>query len=179
MLGVANHLIGGTLLHDHAIGHEHDLIGDLAGERHLVGHHDHGHTLIGKVAHNAQNLADHLRVERTGRLIEEHQVRVHGQRTRNSHTLLLTTGQLSREAVFLALQTNLGELFEGNRLRLSLGTAQNLNLSNRAVIQDVQVTEQVELLEHHTHVGTHAVNVYVRVGDLGIAHHDGAVVRLL
>jgi hypothetical protein len=28
-------------------------------------------------------------------------------------------------------------------------------------------------------VGTHAVNVYVRVGDLGIAHHDGAVVRLL
>ena len=41
------------------------------------------------------------------------------------------------------------------------------------------MAEQVELLEHHTHVGTHAVNVYIRVGDLGIAHHDGAVVRLL
>ena len=72
MLGVANHLIGGALLHDHAVGHEDDLIGDLAGECHLVSHHDHGHALVSKVAHNTQNLADHLRVERTGRLVKEH-----------------------------------------------------------------------------------------------------------
>ena len=77
---------------------------------------------------------------------------------RHSHTLLLTTGQLEREAVFLPSRPTLASCSRATA-RLSPGTAQNLNLSDRAVIQNVQVAKQVELLEHHTHVGTHAVNV--------------------
>ena len=42
-LRVADHLIGGSLLHDVAAVHEQDPVCNLAGEAHLVGHDHHGH----------------------------------------------------------------------------------------------------------------------------------------
>ena len=46
-----------------------------------------------------ENLTDQFGVERGGRLVEEHDLRIHGERTGNRDTLLLTSGQLGRVVV--------------------------------------------------------------------------------
>src|SRR5437899_2826656 len=72
-------------LHDHALVHEDDAVGDLAGEAHLVGDHDHGHALAGEVEHDVEHLVDDLGIERAGGLVEEHHLGPHGpQRTTTS-----------------------------------------------------------------------------------------------
>src|SRR3954467_3301909 len=63
-------------LDDDATVHEDDGVPDLAGEAHLVGHDDHRHAVVGQPAHDVEHLADELRVERAGRLVEEHQLRL-------------------------------------------------------------------------------------------------------
>src|SRR6478609_5772962 len=55
-LGVGEEFLGGCVLDDQAIGHEHDAIGGLAGEAHLVGDHNHGHALLGELDHDVQDL---------------------------------------------------------------------------------------------------------------------------
>ena len=52
------------ILDDLARIHEHDAIGDLAGEAHLVRHHHHSHAFAGKVDHDVEHLSDHLGIER-------------------------------------------------------------------------------------------------------------------
>ena len=45
-------------------------------------------------AHDVEDVADQLRVERRGRLVEEHQLRLHRQRAGDGHALLLAAGEL-------------------------------------------------------------------------------------
>ena len=80
------------MLDDHAAVGEVDLVGDLAREAHLVGHQHAGHALLGEVLDGDQHLLDRLRVERGGDLVEEHDVRAHGQRAGDCHALLLSAG---------------------------------------------------------------------------------------
>ncbi len=47
----------------------------------------------GELAHRPQHLADQLGVERGGRLVEEHQLGVHGERARDGDALLLAAGE--------------------------------------------------------------------------------------
>src|SRR5690554_4622498 len=75
------------LFDDLAVGHEDDAVGRLAGESHFVGDDDHGHAGLCERKHHVKHLADHLRVERAGRLIEEHDLGVHGQGASNGDTL--------------------------------------------------------------------------------------------
>jgi twitching motility protein PilT len=63
-----------ALLDHDAVVHEHDPVGDLAGEAHLVGDHHHRHALLGEVAHDGEHLADQLGVEGGGGLVEQHHV---------------------------------------------------------------------------------------------------------
>src|SRR5699024_11752759 len=44
-LRVVDELARGAAVDDAALVHEHHLVGDLAGEAHLMGHHDHGHAV--------------------------------------------------------------------------------------------------------------------------------------
>ena len=83
-------------LDDHAAVHEHQLVADLAGEADLVRHDDHRHAVDGEVAHHLEHLADQLRVERGGRLVEQHELRLHGQRPGDGDALLLAARQLVR-----------------------------------------------------------------------------------
>ena len=53
----------------------------------------------GQPAHDVEHLADQLGVERRGRLVEEHQLRVHRQRPGDRHALLLAAGELVRVVV--------------------------------------------------------------------------------
>ncbi len=73
----------------------------LRANPHLVGDHDHRHAAAGKVHHDVEDLVDHFRVQRGGRLVEQHDLRVHGQRPGDRDALLLATGQLSRVLVGL------------------------------------------------------------------------------
>ena len=57
--------------------------------------HEHGHALLGEVDHHVEHFLDHLRVERRGRLVEQHDARVHAERARDRHALLLAAGQLA------------------------------------------------------------------------------------
>ena len=57
---------------------------------------EHRHPVPGEVAHHDQHLADELRVERGGDLVEEHHVRLHHQRAGDRDPLLLAAGELVR-----------------------------------------------------------------------------------
>ena len=87
-------LVRGTLLDDVAALHEDDTAGNLAGKADLVRDDDHRHALLGQTLHDLQHLTDHFGVERGGRFVEQHNVRVHRQRTGDGDALLLAAGQL-------------------------------------------------------------------------------------
>jgi hypothetical protein len=54
-----------------------------------VGDAEHGHALLGEVDHGVEHLLDHLRIERRGRLVEQHDLGAHAQRAGDGHALLL------------------------------------------------------------------------------------------
>ena len=67
MLWVGTDLPRRTLLDDQAVVEEGQARSDLAGESHLVGHHDHRHVgLGGKGSHNVENSRDQFGIERRG-----------------------------------------------------------------------------------------------------------------
>src|SRR5215471_17330765 len=71
--------------------HEDHSIGHLAGETHLMSNDEHRHAALGKFHHNIKHLADHLGIQRRSRLIEQHNLRIHTERTGNGDALLLTS----------------------------------------------------------------------------------------
>ena len=72
---------------------EHDAIGRLAREAHLVRDDDHRRPHFERQRlHDVEHFADHLGIESARGLVEEHQRRLHSQRARDCHALLLTPG---------------------------------------------------------------------------------------
>ena len=55
----------------------------------------------GQASHHGEHLADQLRIERRGRLVEEHHLGVHGKSTGDRDALLLPAGELNRVLVGL------------------------------------------------------------------------------
>jgi hypothetical protein len=72
------------------------------GKAHFVGHHHHGHALLGQGLHDVQDLTDHFRIQRRRGLVEEHDFGIHGQGPGNGHPLLLSAGKLVRKDIFLS-----------------------------------------------------------------------------
>ena len=95
-----------VLLNDIAAVHKQHPRRNLARKAHLMRDNDHGHAVVGKLLHDLQYLADHFRVECRGRLVKQHDIRVHRERARNGDSLLLTAGKLRRIAVRLVRQTD-------------------------------------------------------------------------
>ena len=56
--------------------------------------------------HGIEHLLDHLRIERRGRLIEEHDFRLHAECARDGDTLLLPTRELGGILVCLIKDLN-------------------------------------------------------------------------
>ena len=108
-LGWKKTSLGGPCFDEVAVVHVHDPVGDVAAEAHLVADDDHRHALRGEVLHDLEHLADELRVERAGGLVEEHQHRVHGHGPRDGHALLLAARELAGEEVHALGQAHLGE----------------------------------------------------------------------
>ena len=115
--GLSKTSSGRALLDDDAAVHEDDAVRDVAGEAHLVRDHEHRHAALGQVLHDVEDAAHELGVERRGDLVEEHDVRVHGQRPRDGDALLLAAGELRREVVGAVRQAHLGEALVGDRRR--------------------------------------------------------------
>ena len=51
----------------------------------------------GQLDHDVEHLLDHLRIKRRGRLVEQHDLRLHAQRAGDGDALLLAAGELARD----------------------------------------------------------------------------------
>ena len=141
------------------------MCADLARETHLVGHADHRRVLGGEFAHHGQHLARDLRIERRGRLIEEHHLGLHRQRSRDRYALLLPARELRRKARGFVGQANFAEQRSASRVGFGAAEPEDFARSERDVRKCGHVREQIELLKDHAHAAAQ-----VDVFDLGIGH---------
>ena len=79
---------------------------------------DHRHPLVRELLDEGEHLADHLRVERGGRLIEEHDLRIHCKRAHDGDALALAAGQGGRIHLCLIGEADARQQLHGARLRL-------------------------------------------------------------
>src|SRR3989449_4577754 len=151
--------------------HEDDAVGDAAGEPHLVRDAHHRHALAGERGHDVEHLVDHLRVERGGRLVEQHDLRLHGERAGDGHALLLTAREVGGIGVRFLAQPD--PLEQRARRLLGLGAREPPYLHRRQhdVLQLRHVREQVERLEHHAHPRAQGRQVHPALRDR-VAQHD-------
>ena len=156
---IVEHVCGHALLDDPALVHEDEPVADLAGELHLVGDDEHRHPDPSQVAHHDQHLADELRIERGGDLVEEHHVRLHHQRARDRDALLLAARELMRIVRRLLLEPDRRQQHPRPRLRLRARQLPDLARGERDVVDRAQVREEVELLEDHPDPLAHARDV--------------------
>ena len=119
---------------------------------------------LGELAHDAEHLADELRVERRGRLVEEHELGVHRERPGDGDALLLAAGELGRVGRRLVAEAHLLEQLERPRPRLLLAHALDLDRRLHDVLQRRHVREEVEALEHHADVA--ALRRHLLVGEV-------------
>src|SRR5918995_3542915 len=85
---------GRSLSVDNAFGHKDDFGADLTGKGDLVRDDQHGHSLVGQRQDDVENLADEFRIERGGNLVQQQDLRVHGDGAGDPDTLLLSARQL-------------------------------------------------------------------------------------
>ncbi len=171
---VAEELLLRAVFDDLAGVHEDHTVGHFARKPHFVGYAHHGHAFVGQLHHHVEHFVDHLRVERRGRFVEQHDDRVHGQGAGNRHPLLLAAGKLARVLVRVCRKADalkqLQALFGG----FFLAAAKHLDLRDGQVFGDGQVREQFEVLEHHAHARAQLRQVGLRVGDRRAVHHHVA-----
>ena len=75
-------------LDDQPLVHEDVEVADLAREVELVRDDHHRHPRLGELAHHGEHLADELGIERRGRLVEQHHLRVEAERAGDRDPLL-------------------------------------------------------------------------------------------
>ena len=177
--GCGEELLRRRVLDDAAVGHEDDAVGDAAREAHLVGHAEHRHAVLGQADHGVEHLLDHLRVERRGRLVEQHDLRVHAEGARNRDALLLAARELARVLVRLLRDADPRQVLHRRRLGFRRAQAARAHRRQRAVLQHGQVREQVELLEHHADLAAHRVDVAATGGEVDAVDDDAALLRRL
>ena len=118
--------------------------------------------LCGQVAHDVEHLADQLRVERRGGLVEEHQLGLHRQGAGDRDALLLAAGQLVGVDVHLVAEADAVEQApaaldgDGRRSRASPAAGASMTFSQRR-----HVREEVEALEHHADLAALAAHLAV------------------
>ena len=116
--GMVKDIGGRAFRDDQVFVDEHYPVGHLARKTHFVRHHDHGHTFFGQRLHHAQHFADHFWVECRGRLVEQHDARLHGQRWGNRLALLLAARELVGVGIDCFEQPDFPRQFAGPGARL-------------------------------------------------------------
>ena len=164
--------------HDTTV-HEQHATRHLSRETHLVSHDDHRHALLREVTHDVEHLLDHLRVERAGRLVEEHDLRVHRQPARDGDALLLPAGKLLWEGACLVGNTDALQQRARRGLRLRARDALDAHRGQADVVQYREVGEEVELLEYHADLGAQRIHVCLRIMHRATEHVDLPAVNCL
>ena len=97
VLRVVEDLSRGSGLHDQALAHHGDPVGQVRHHAHVVGDQDDGAVqLVAQVAHQVQDFGLHRDVQGRGGLVGDQQFRVAGQRLRDHGALPLAAGELVR-----------------------------------------------------------------------------------
>ena len=139
-----------------------------------MGDDHHRHALVRQLAHDVQHLADHLRVQGAGRLVEEHDLRLHRQGPHDGDPLFLPAGELGGVGVRLVLQPDAPQQGQRCLVRLRLLHQAGAHRGEGDVPPDAHIGEQVEVLEHHAHLPPHRVDVGLGVCDDGAVKGDAA-----
>ena len=118
-----------------------------------MGDDDHGDAGPGQLLHHVEHLADHLGVERRGRLVEQQHLRLHGERPGDADALLLAAGELAGIFVDLVLEPDARQQLARPLVRVGPGQAAHPHRRQRDVAQHGHVRKEVEALEHHADLG--------------------------
>ena len=137
------------MFQDGAVGHDNHEIRNLSRETHFVSDDNHRHARLGKVTHHSKHLEAQLWVQSGGRLIEQHHVRIECERTRYRDPLLLPAREPQGMLLSLFLKSDLSKQRHGSLVRLVFRTTDNTALCQRDVVENGEVREEVESLEHH------------------------------
>ena len=144
-----------------------------------MGHHHHGHAFVRQFDHDVQHFVDHFRIERRSRFIEQHGDRIHAQRAGDGDALLLAAGQLTGELVGMGGEADALQQLQALLARGGLVALEHFHLRQRQVVDDRQVREQLEVLEHHADLGTQLRQVGFLVVDRRAVHQDVALLDRL
>ena len=144
----------------------------------LVRDHDHRHAALRQLLHNAQHLADHLRIECGRRLVKKHDLGVHHQRAHNGDTLLLPAGELAGEGVGAVREPHAREQCHGFFLRGGFFHVPQAHGRDGEVFHDVHVIKKIKLLEHHAHLLTVQIDVLPLGANIHAVKKDLAARRL-
>ncbi len=144
-----------------------------------MSHTEHGHAVLGQADHGVEHFLDHFRVQRRGRLVEQHDLRLHAQRPGNRHTLLLATRELPWELVRLLRNAYPLKVVHGDFLGLAPWHLAHPHRCQGAVFQNAQVREQVEVLEDHAHLPADRFDLLEVIGQFHAIDHDAALLVFL
>ena len=165
---------------DAALVEEADLVGDLAGEAHLVGGDHHRHPLRLEVADRREHLADQLGVEGAGDLVEQQRPRPGGEGAGDRDPLLLAAGEVVGAVVLAAREAEAREQLARRAPRPRRAATPCARIgAEHDVLEHGQVREQVVGLEDEPEPAADRDRVDRGVGDHLAVEEDVAVVDLL
>src|SRR5690606_1058926 len=148
----AHQLLGRAELDNLPITHDRDALAQLERLGQVVGD---VHHRLADLAVQADDLGLHVapdqRVERAERLVEQHDLRVHGEGAGQADALLHAAGELVGVGLGVPLQADEGEDLAGPLVARRLRRALDLQ-PVRDVVDHLAVRQQAEVLEDHAHV---------------------------
>ena len=171
-------LFGWALFDEASLLEEEHLGGRRAGKSHLVGHHQHRHPLRGQFPHHPDDFAGELRIQRARGLVEQHELRVHRERSGDPHSLLLPAGEFGRVRVGLIGEADLFEFGHRAGLRALSVHPRDLPQSQRHVSEGREMGKEIDVLEDHPDLPAEIVDVVARITRESPVEIDGTGVRL-
>ena len=130
-----------------------------AREAHLVGDHDERHAIARQLLDYAEHFAHELGVERGRDFIAQQQRRLHRERARDGHALLLSARELIGISVELVAETDAFEHLLRDLARLRTRRFLDDALREHDVFSGAQMRKQVVLLKHHADLQPEAAQV--------------------
>ena len=138
----------------------------------------HRHAAERQLPHDLQHLTDHFGVECAGRLVKQHDLRLHRQRPHNGHALLLPAGELRGIGTGAVGKSHALQKRHGLLLRLGPGHFLDAYRRHRQVLQNRFMGKEVEMLEHHAHFLPVQRKIHLFPRDIHAVEQDRAGGRL-
>ena len=102
-----------SLFHDNTVCHINNMCRHISCKCHFMGNDDHGQAFFCKLAHNFQNLSNHLWIQCGCGLVKQQYFRLHSQGSCNRYTLFLATGKLSWFCIDIRSHANFFQIIHG------------------------------------------------------------------